>query len=200
MAWAPDYATVDQLRAYESVSDTADDAELTFAIAAASRAVDRFTNRQFGLVAAPEDRYYTAHRDRTRRRWIVEIDDLMTVDGLAVSYDTAEDGTYSAFIEEYALRPVNAAPNGRPWTEILLQSAGDSDAGVEVRARFGWTAIPQPIVQATLLQASRIFNRKNAPFGVAGSPDAGSEMRLLARIDPDVEVVLAPYRRWWGAA
>ena len=49
--------------------------------------------------------------------------------------------------------------------------------------------------EATLLQASRLAARRDSPFGVAGSPDAGSEMRLLARVDPDVAVALEPYRR-----
>ena len=70
---------------------------------------------------------------------------------------------------------------------------------MKVTARWGWAAVPSTIKQATLLQASRLLARRDAPFGIAGSPDVGSEIRLLARVDPDVAVAVAPYRRWWGA-
>jgi len=43
---------------------------------------------------------------------------------------------------------------------------------------------------ATVLQANRLLKRRHAPFGVAGSPELGSELRLLARVDPDVAVSL----------
>lgn len=59
--------------------------------------------------------------------------------------------------------------------------------------------IPDAVKLACLLQASRFFIRKNAPFGVAGSPQDGSEIRLLARLDPDVLVMLGPFISWWGA-
>ena len=42
------------------ITDTDDDVQIALAVTAASRAIDRRTNRQFGLVAAPEARYYTA--------------------------------------------------------------------------------------------------------------------------------------------
>jgi len=55
--------------------------------------------------------------------------------------------------------------------------------------------VPTTVKQATLLQASRVFARREAPFGVAGSPDMGSELRLLEKVDPDVAVMLVPYVR-----
>ncbi|NIL59971.1 phage gp6-like head-tail connector protein, partial [Salinispora arenicola] len=69
-----------------------------------------------------------------------------------------------------------------------------------ITAPWGWPAIPTAVVLATQLQASRLLTRRDSPYGVAGSPQDGSEMRLLARVDPDVEVVLRPYvRHWWAA-
>lgn len=197
MAWAPDYALVSELAAYARISDNVDDVQLGLAITAASRAIDRHTNRQFGLVAAPEQRFYTGVYDRRRGRWVIDIDDLMTVTGLVV---TAEAGT----VDVFAKQPVNAAAEAKPWTRLVVapESAaapnGDEDE-VSVTARWGWTTVPDTIKQATLLQASRLFTRREAPFGVAGSPELGSELRLLAKVDPDVAVVLGPYIRWWAA-
>jgi hypothetical protein len=198
MAWQPDYVTTADLKAYLRISDTDDDARVALAITAASRAVDRATNRQFGLVAAPEERTYTARYDRGRCRWVVDVDDLMTITGLVV---TTEAGT----VDVYALQPGNAAAESQPWTRLVVDptSAATPSAvedGVTVEARWGWTAVPVAVQQATLLQASRLFKRQDAPFGVAGSPELGSELRLLAKVDPDVAVVLGPYTRWWAAA
>jgi hypothetical protein len=64
-----------------------------------------------------------------------------------------------------------------------------------VTAVWGWTAVPTSVKQATLLQASRFHKRRHAPFGVAGSPEMGSEIRLLSRVDPDVSVALRDFNR-----
>lgn len=204
MAWAPDYCSSAELKSYTRIDDNVDDAQIALAISAASRAVDRYSNRQFGLVAAPEARYYTAEYDRDLYRWTVSIDDLMTVTGLLVNADLQDDGTYSDTIDEYALRPVNAAPKGKPWTRIVVHPTSTSqpngkDAAVEVTARWGWTSVPDQVKQATLLQANRFLERRNAAFGISGSPDAGGELRLLAKVDVDVAVILGPYVRQWGA-
>jgi uncharacterized phiE125 gp8 family phage protein len=205
MAWAPDYVTSTELKAYLRISDTDDDAQVALAITAASRAVDRHTNRQFGLVAAAEERFYTATWDPKRRRRVVEIDDLMTETGLLVDYDADDDETFAHSVDSFNVRPVNAKVIGRPWTRIVVRTdsttlPGPIENGVRVTAKFGWTTVPDTVKQATLLQASRLFTRREAPFGVAGSPDLGSELRLLAKVDPDVAVSLGPYIRWWAAA
>lgn len=199
MAWAPNYCTSDELATFVRQT-TPDDERLSLAIAAASRAVDRATRRQFGQVAAPEARYYTARYHGSTSRWVVEIDDLMTVTGLAVAVDAAGAETYTSTITAHSLRGRNAAAEGRPWTSLAVlassdvQPSDDPDA-VKVTAQWGWTAVPDAVKQATLLQASRLFSRRDSPHGIAGSPEAGSEVRLLARLDPDVETSLAPYRR-----
>ena len=208
MAWAPAYASTSELASLVRIGDTLDDAQLSIAIETASRTIDgpNGCNRQFGRVDAPEDRFYTPRWSRDARRWVEEIDDLMTTTGLVVKVDSLDDGTYPDTVTAgYVLRrPLNAAAKGRPWTELVVhpnssvQPTG-REAGVQVTARWGWSSVPTAIKEATLLQASRILARRDAPFGVAGSPEAGSEVRLLARLDPDVSVAVAPFRRWWGA-
>jgi hypothetical protein len=51
MPWAPDYATVGDLKSYVAIDDAFDDLELGLAIGASSRAIDRATDRQFGILA-----------------------------------------------------------------------------------------------------------------------------------------------------
>lgn len=56
---------------------------------------------------------------------------------------------------------------------------------------------PEPVKLAAMIQASRLSKRRDSPFGVAGSPEFGSELRLLSKLDPDVETLLRPYRLPW---
>lgn len=209
MAWAPAYASASELASLVRIGDTADDAQLALAIETASRAIDHATGRQFGQVAAPEVRYYTARWDRRAYRWTVEVDDLMTTTGLAMAVDILDRGDYPYAVDVSYVRerPSNAVAKGMPWTELTIvptspvQFSEVRDA-IRVTARWGWTAVPVAVKEATLLQASRLLSRRDSPFGVAGSPDAGGEarpVRLLPRVDPDVAVAVARYRRWWGA-
>lgn len=204
MSWAPNYVTSEELKAFVRIDDAADDVQIGLAIAAASRSIDRACNRQFGTVDAPEARYYTASYDRRRRRWVVEIDDLSTSVALAVAYDSDDTGAYADAITDYQLKDVNAAANGLPWTRLVVHPNSDTvpgpiEDGVEVTGTFGWAAVPDTIKEACLLQASRVLARRDSPYGVAGSPEAGNEIRLLSKLDPDVALAVRPYYRWWGA-
>lgn len=205
MAWAPDYTTVAALKAYVRIPalDTQDDVQLALAVTAASRAIDNATNRQFGLVAAPEARYYTAEWQSCDNRYTVEIDDVMIVTGASVVADSTGDGDFDLTVTAYDFKPVNAASKGKPYTQLWIDRTVSLPVravdGLQVTARWGWSDVPDTIEQATLIQASRFFTRREAPFGVAGSPESGSEMRLLERVDPDVKVMVQPYYRWWGA-
>lgn len=178
MAWAPDYIEADDLAAFLGIGDDDDDVELQDAVSAASRAVDDCTRRQFGLVAAPEARKYQAWY--TDGEWVLDIDDLMTTTGLLLNGEAVVDPD---------LRLLNAPAKGKPWTRLVLPSR-PTEVIHTVTARWGWTTPPAVVAPATKLQASRFFARRHAPFGVAGSPDAGSEIRLLAKADPDVVVML----------
>jgi hypothetical protein len=191
VTWAPDYVTSTVAKSWLRIDDTDDDAQVSTAIAAASRSVDRATGRQFGLTAA-EDRTYASGWWRHEGVYRAIIDDLMTTSGLVVT-DPAGDTVSS---DDYALGPVNAAAKGRPWEWIDLPTSGD----YVITASWGWSSVPSTITGAVLLQVSRLLARRESPFGVAGSPAAGSELRLLARLDPDVDVMVRPYRRRWATA
>lgn len=187
--WEPAYAEVDELKAYVSIpdDDTLDDTELAGKIAAASRSIDWFCRRQFGQVDEIEARTFTAQPHR--RGALVVVDDLMDVTGMVVTAD-------GSAVTPDRLWPVNAPVTGRPYTRLWLPMATTCMVdGIEITALWGWVAVPDTIKEATLLQASRLFKRRDAPFGVAGSPDLGSEMRLLAKVDPDVAVMLRKYVR-----
>lgn len=205
MAWKPDYITDTELKSFLRIDDTDDDTELGFAITAGSRAVDRATNRQFGKTDEAESRLYTAEWSRRLRRWVIVIDDIQTTTGLAINADLDDDGTFDDEIDDYDLEPINAAKKGKPYERIVVKPDSTNHPselrnGVQVAVdQWGWDAVPDTVKQATLLQSSRFHARRFSPYGVAGSPDTGSELRLLARVDPDVAVALSDYVRRWGA-
>ena len=67
-------------------------------------------------------------------------------------------------------------------------AAAHANAATVKRHRY-----PGPIVEACAIQATRIFLRPKAPFGVMGAPETGY-IRLRSELDPDVKVLLEPYR------
>ncbi|GAA4681343.1 phage gp6-like head-tail connector protein [Phytohabitans rumicis] len=202
MVWKPDYIDdLTQLRDFITRSDvTVDDEFLTIAAGAASRAVDRHTGRQFGKTDTVQARRYTARWNRRRGRYVVTIDDLYSAAGLVIA---VPDGPVSVF----ELEPVNALADGLVYERLVIEPDSANLPTGRVRNevtvttdKWGWPAFPVPVVEGTLLQASRLASRRNSPYGIAGSPDDGSEMRLLARVDPDVAVSLGSHKRRWFVA
>ncbi len=195
MAWRPDYITPGDLRSYRRIGDTGDDVELAEAISSASRAIDEATDRQFGKTEAVETRTYEAGWSDDAGLYVAEIDDVQTLTGLVVTVNGA-----TVTSGNYRLWPRNADKLGRPWERLYLKTVTPDPLGcglgeVTVAATFGWTAVPTTIANACKLQASRFFADRNMPHGIAGSPEMGNEMRLLAKVHPDVEVMLEPYKR-----
>jgi hypothetical protein len=190
VTWAPDYVTVAELKAYLRITDTSDDVQVALWVTTASRAVDDHCGRQFGQVAEAEARTYTTAYDRFAYNYGVEIDDLQDITDLEVA-DSGE-----AAITDYTLWPRNAVAKGRPYERITDAASG----AITITGLWGWSAVPVPVKMATLIQASRFAARRDSPFGVAGSPSEGSEVRLLAALDPDLKTSLTAFRRKWWAA
>lgn len=198
MAWAPDYATLAAFKSYLRIpaDDVVDDAELALAITTASREIDGDAGRQFGVVAAPEAREYEPYWDKGSSTLMVDVDDFQSVTGLVVVVDgTVVDSG------DYVKLPRNAAAKGRPWERLRFTELSSGELAT-VTAPWGWTAVPDTVEQGTLIQANRVLVRRNSPMGIAGSPELGNELRLLARMDPDVALALRSgrYVRVWGAA
>jgi hypothetical protein len=191
--WQPDYCTLPEFKAWVTLTDTIDDVVMASVISAASRAIDHDTNRQFGKVAIAEPRTYRARPDYELGRWTVDVDDFQDATGLVVS--VVDAGTVATFVKE----PFNAAQKGRPWTRVTFTDGSEFEPSthpheVAVTALWGWTAVPEPVKQATLLQASRLLKRRHSPEGVAGFGAFGA-VRVSTRVDPDVSVMLRDYRR-----
>ncbi len=168
------------------ISDTFDDEVLEQVIEAVSREIEAFKKRRFWTTDKDEERYFTAADGG-----VVYTDDLLSVTSL--STDEADNRTYTTSWEaaDYDLAPANAALKDRPYTRIEARGNGRrsfplSKRGVKVVGKFGYSATtPSVVREACLLQAERLFKRKEAPLGVMGTPETGY-VRLKAELDPDV--------------
>lgn len=195
MAWAPDYVELDEAKAHLGIDDDLDDAEIRRAIGAASRLIDNATNRQFGKTDTVETREYEVSWSRTKGLWVGRVDDIHTATGLVVTVNGSALAS-----DAYRLLPDNAASHGKPWERIGVTTATARTVGigapyVTITATFGWSAVPTIVEEAVMLQLARLDKRRDAPFGVAGSPDSGSEVRLLDRLDADVALMVREVRR-----
>lgn len=210
MALRPDYCTLAELKAHLRIADTADDTALGVCITSASRAVDQFCYRPFGLTGSAIQRLFTYHGQILDGSMAVAIDDLMTTVGLVVTADTGGDFTYATTLAinvDFDLYPFNAVADGVPFTHLVRRDTSvlawpcptSRNKAFSIVGNWGWSTVPSAVEIATLIQAARFFVRRDSPYGVAGSPDMGSEVRLLAAVDPDVAASLAPYRKFWGA-
>jgi hypothetical protein len=200
-----DYITRAQLKAHLSIPvlDTDDDTIIDRIVASTSRAVENWCHRRtFGQDAAASTR--TFHADTYGR---VYVDDIATATGLAVATDDDDDGVFEqswTVATDFVVEPSNALADGQPATRLVAVGdlwfpAGNARASVSVTATFGWPAVPDEVVEATLIKAARLFGRKDTPNGVAGTGEFGV-VRITNREDPDVVALLAPFRRLVGVA
>lgn len=195
MAIVNAYCNLNDLKTALRISDTIDDANLERAINSASRLVDGYCQRSFFKSLSAETRRFVATNSN-----LCEIDDLVSVtwvktsDTVPVNFDT----TWTT--SDYQLNPLNNRVAGvyAPYNSLTATGtigfpvSGDV-ALVEVRGIWGFNEIPDPVAQATIIQASRIFKRLDSPLGVLGMGDLGV-VRIGTRLDPDVAQLLENYR------
>lgn len=196
MALTNAYCTLSDLKTSLGIDDIQDDTSLEAAIMAASRMVDDYTGRFFykdGTTLSPVTRYYTA-----QDWWTTNVDDFISLNEIATDDNFDQLYTTVWSTSDYMVEPVNNPRRGWPYTRLLAIGAYifpfNLPQSVRVKAVWGWSAIPNEVAMATKIQASRLFVRRQSPFGIAGTPELGT-VRLGSRLDPDVEVLLRPFRK-----
>ena len=203
MAITNGYATRNQIKAALRIgtADNIDDDLIDNCAGAASRLIDGYCNRKFWSVGSATSRVYTAEDD-----YYCSIDDIA---GTALTLKTSSlaDGVFDVTwtVTDYQLEPLNGNLDGLTWSYDKIRAVGDylfpnvnanygTQALVQVTATFGWPSVPEPVTQATIIQASRLFKRYDSPLGVAGFGDMGA-IRVSRALDPDVAQLVEPYRR-----
>lgn len=194
MAISNGYTTLSAVKAILRITDSVDDTLLETCIEAASRQIDTHCERVF--TSGTATRIYTPNDSYT-----VQIDDLITLTSIKTSSDA--DGSFDTTwtSTDYQLEPLNQIAGGAysPYTSIravgdyLFPVAGQ-EATVQVIGNFGYgTAVPTDVKQACNLLSIRQFKRYDSPLGVAGFGEIG--VVRVSRVDPDIESLLAPYRK-----
>lgn len=202
MAITNGYATLAEVKAAARITDNIDDSLLEIAIESSSRDIDAYTERVFfssgatavARVYIPQDIY------------LVETDDIISV--TTIKTDTGGDGTFDVTwaATDYQLEPLNGLAGGISTPTTRIRAIGDylwpvyeprnvnsNQASVQVTGVFGFSSVPIAIKQATILASLRAYKRYESPTGVLGFSDMG--VVRVGRLDPDVERLVAPYRK-----
>jgi len=203
MAIVNGYATLNEIKAYLSISDTVDDTLLENLVESASRSIDRIANRRFYLDSTASARLYRAYSDI-----FVYTDDIGSTTDLAVAIDENGNGTYTKSVTlntDYILDPLTSPSLGRPYTQLTMVSntqmwpifpgltQNGLRPGVRVTAKWGWPSVPNDINMACLILTADLYKRKDAPGGILGLGDLG-----VVRMSPlgrDVTAMVRAYKK-----
>ncbi|MFD7860974.1 phage gp6-like head-tail connector protein [Streptomyces sp. NPDC059783] len=182
---AHEYATREELKAWMNVPPDDDTRDSLFdgALAASSRGIDTATGRRFWLDDTETARTFTL----SGRVVCSGGEARLLLDDIGAEPTLVEvgSGTSWSTVTGYSTVPDNALVRGRPITALALGGSGWSGGPrARVTTRWGWPAVPDEITEATLIQAARLFRRKDSPEGVTGSSEWG--VVRLSRRDPDV--------------
>lgn len=203
------YATVIELRdaLADSGLDAAYDSTLIDLIRRASRAIDRYTKWEPGSFARPstdeDTRYYKGSGNN--QQWIDPY--VATPSLLAVSESgSLADSDYTTYSDsDWFVWPPNAAQIGAPYLRIDLDVLNGNKntfysypKSVKVTVPFGHsldTNIPDEIVQATIIQASRWFKRGQQAFQDTGAITDLGQLRYTKRLDPEIAEIIDHFKR-----
>lgn len=175
---ANEYASLAELKSFIKITDSARDSLLTIALGAASRSIDSATGRRFYLDASATTRVIRTRGNTLREGgvYVLLVPDIAETAGLVVSGYTVT---------------TDLGADDQPVITRLYSDAVWPVDTVSITARWGWPAVPDAIKQATLLQAARLFKRKDSPEGMTGSAEWGAVR--VSRVDPDVQALIEPY-------
>lgn len=206
-----DYITDTEFMSRHGITANTNTARIGEHITAASRKVDAMTFRQYG----PHSGGATARYFRPLSCGLVYIDDAYEI--TSVETDADDDGTFETTwtTADYETEPANGVgSDGQSgWPTYLLRAVGSSlwfpspawnrRRTVKVTAKWGWSAVPQPVIEATHLLTHRLYYEVSVPggvtlpnpeFGLPGSPlmrPYTAEKLLRPFVRPDYAVGIA---------
>jgi hypothetical protein len=181
MALGDPYVELERLKDYLKIKPEKieQDENLQDAINSASGEIEKHCNRQFNRTETASARIYEPDDAYT-----VAVDDFWSTTGLLVEVDTSGDGSFSTVVpaSDYEVYPRNGVVDGQVgWPYYELQFVNGTfpiyhrrKGIVRVTAKWGWSAVPEAVRQATVIIAAETFQLKDAPFGTAGMDQFGN--------------------------
>lgn len=182
MALGDPYVTAAQLKTRLGIGDTVDDTAAGEAVLAGSRAIEEACGRQFNVGSSATARLFYPGSVT-----FAEVPDISSTTGLVIQTDTAGDGTYATtwIAADYQLEPLDGwsgPESGWPYTGIravstqrfIVAPSPSTRAPLKVTAKWGWAAVPAPVLSASYLMSADYLALKDARFGLsAGYGDWG---------------------------
>jgi len=201
------YVDKDDLKAYIGLTGTAQDNNIDTAIDSASRLIDSVCGRKFS-----QDDSVVVKTFTPKSSIYLDTPDISTTTGLIVKTDDNDDGTFETTLTlntDYIVEPTNprvikitgGTTYYEPYNKITILDTRSSERfdpsiknNIEITAKWGYSAVPEDIKTATLIQALRYFKRKDTPFNTYGDINTGVS-ELFSRLDPDVQTILKGHKK-----
>jgi len=167
-------------------------------IEAVSRNIDDVCNRVFFADSDETIRYYSAYSPTQ-----VFTDDMCSPSSdIALDVDLG-DGTYGLSFSAVAfvLAPYNAEQQGIPYSKIEISDKSTYlfpvrvPKAIRITSKFGWSSIPKPIINACILQSTRVFKRYATPLGSESMTALGQMTLKIPELDPDVCMLISRYKK-----
>jgi len=196
MAISNGYCTLAEVRARLDIpdADTDNDSEIENVVEAMSRWIDSEIGMRRGYTQfyqiASEARYFTPVMGN-----MLVIDDLISVSSIKLDEDS--DGTFEVTLAstDYHLAPYNKSALSEPYYIIEITPnasynfSPNLQRSVEITGNWGYSATtPDVINEACILASMRMWKRRDAIFGVAGTPALGV-MVVQSKITQDADVM-----------
>lgn len=188
------YCTLEEIKSELNIDNNNHDDIIQRIIPQAKAMIDDYCDRTFDVNTAVGTKYYDGSFSP------LYIDDLVSITGTGagIFLDEDADGTYEATLatSDYLLKPANKSPK----TYIVVTLYGDYGGfasgvpnGVKIIGIWGYSAVPELIRRASIIQTCRWFKRRETAFqDVVGTSELGT-IAVYRGLDPDVKQILQPY-------
>lgn len=182
------------------------------ALTRSSRLIDMFTHRESSAyaVAAETTRYFDGNGKL--EQFFDEMATAPSLVAMAEGGDVADaagaGGNYTTYVtSDYLLWPYNAQVKSpkMPFTKIVIDLLNGTRAGipkykkaVKITTKFGYSDtdnLPEEIIQATIIQSTRLIKRAQQAWQDAGAIEALQQIVYVKELDPDVKNIVKSFRR-----
>lgn len=178
------YVDLDDVKAQLDIDTyrSTHDVQLSANLASAIEAVSRYTgDREFLEAGSIEESTRMFDTGLGARAYI---DDVTSITKVEESNDNV---TWSERTD-YWLWPLHGSP------ATAVESLIPFRRFVRVTGKFGYGSVPAVVVDATILYAISLFDRRNSPSGLVAGGEFGP-IRISRRTDPTVAELLDPLVR-----
>jgi hypothetical protein len=196
------YVTLAEAAAYIGTEIAGDDTEIELARRVASRDVENWCRRDFGVPTVATARSFVPVYGHE----LIKVPDIANTTGLVVADDgaTLSASDYQLEVSPGDVNQTTLTGELWPWSWVRhLGGCWSSDGGratVTITARWGWPATPSAVELSVLMLARDLFVARRATFGVQTYSQDGFTRRITSNVL--VQELLSDYRavETWGLA